>query len=134
MEKNPFNELIYQIKDISKSNITENRQLNIGVVVSPLPDLQVKTSGIILDRDNLLIDKWLLDRHNELQTHTQGEHTHDGGGHATGDNGGDGTHSHTGGPHNHISKSYVDTLQPNDKVVMLREGDMFYIISKVVSF
>ena len=134
MEKNPFNELIYQIKDISKSNITENRQLNIGVVVSPLPDLQVKTSGIILDRDNLLIDKWLLDRHNELQTHTQGEHTHDGGGHATGDNGGDGTHSHTGGPHNHNSKSYVDIIQAGDKVVMLREGDMFYIISKVVSF
>ena len=134
MEKNPFNELIYQIKEISKTNITENRQLNIGIVVSPLPDLQVKTSNIILDRDNLMIDKWLLDRHNELQTHTQGEHTHDGGEHSTGDNGGDGTHSHTGGPHNHISKSYVDILQPNDKVVMLREGDMFYIISKVVSF
>ena len=134
MEKNPFNELIYQIKEISKSNITENRQLNIGDIISPLPDLQIKTSGIILDRDNLLIDKWLLDRHNEAVTYTQGEHTHDGGGHTTGDNGGDGTHSHTGGAHSHSSISYVDELRVGDKVVMLREGDMFYILSKVVKF
>ena len=125
MEKNPFNELIYQIKEISKTNITENRQLNIGIVVSPFPNLQVKTSNIILDRDNLMIDKWLLDRHNELQTHTQGEHTH---------NSDDGSHSHTGGSHSHSSLSYVDELQVGDKVVMLREGDIFYILSKVVRF
>ena len=125
MEKNPFNELIYQIKEISKSNITENRQLNIGDVISPLPDLQIKTSGIILDRDNLLIDKWLLDRHNESVTYTQGEHTHDSD---------DGSHSHTGGSHSHASLSYVDELKIGDKVVMLREGDMFYILSKVVKF
>lgn len=125
MEKNPFNELIYQIKDISKSNITENRQLNIGDVISPLPDLQIKTSGIILDRDNLLIDKWLLDRHNEAVTYTQGEHTHESE---------DGSHSHTGGGHSHSLLSYVDELRIGDKVVMLREGDMFYILSKVVKF
>ena len=31
MEKNPFNELISQIKDISKSNITENKLFNIAL-------------------------------------------------------------------------------------------------------
>lgn len=123
MEKNPFNELIYQIKEISKSNITENRQLNIGEVISTLPNLQIKTSGIILDRDNLMIDKWLLDRHNESQTYTNGEHTHAGE-----------DHTHDGGSHNHISRDYVDKIEVGDIVVMLREGDMFYILSKVVSF
>ena len=59
MEKNPFNELINQIKDISKINMTENKQLNIGEVIQPLPNLKIKTSGIELDRDNLMIDKWL---------------------------------------------------------------------------
>ena len=134
MEKNPFNELINQIKDISKINMTENKQLNIGEVIQPLPNLKIKTSGIELDRDNLMIDKWLLDRHKETQTYTEGEHTHSGGGHSTGEGGGDGTHSHSGGGHFHKSKDYVDKLKVGDKVRMLRENDMFYIISKVVKF
>ena len=134
MEKNPFNELISQIKDISKTNITENKQLNIGEVIQPLPNLKIKTSGIELDKDNLMIDKWLLDRHKETQTYTEGVHTHSGGGHSTGEGGGDGTHSHSGGGHSHKSKDYVDKLKVGDKVIMLRENDMFYIISKVVKF
>ena len=125
---------INQIKDISKINMTENKQLNIGEVIQPLPNLKIKTSGIELDRDNLMIDKWLLDRHKETQTYTEGEHTHSGGGHSTGEGGGDGTHSHSGGGHSHKSKDYVDKLKVGDKVIMLRENDMFYIISKVVSF
>ena len=133
MEKNPFNELISQIKDISKSNITENKLFNIGVVVSPLPDLVIKTSNIELDRDNLMIDKWLLDRHWESKTYTKGEHSHSGGGHSTGEGGGDGTHTHYGGDHFHESKDYVNRLNVGDRVVMLREGDIFYVISKVVS-
>ena len=133
MEKNPFNELISQIKDISKSNITENKLFNIGVVVSPLPDLVIKTSNIELDKDNLMIDKWLLDRHWESKTYTKGEHSHSGGGHSTGEGGGDGTHTHYGGDHFHESKDYVNKLNVGDRVVMLREGDMFYVISKVVS-
>ena len=133
MEKNPFNELISQIKDMSKSNITENKLFNIGVVISPLPDLIIKTSNIELDRDNLMIDKWLLDRHWESRTYTKGEHSHSGGGHSTGEGGGDGTHTHYGGDHFHESKDYVNKLNVGDRVVMLREGDMFYVISKVVS-
>ena len=133
MEKNPFNELIGIVKDISKSNITENKLFNIGVVISPLPDLVIKTSNIELDKDNLMIDKWLLDRHWESRTYTKGEHSHSGGGHSTGEGGGDGTHTHYGGDHFHESKDYVNKLNVGDRVVMLREGDMFYVISKVVS-
>ena len=133
MEKNPFNELIGIVKDISKSNITENKLFNIGVVISPLPDLIIKTSNIELDKDNLMIDKWLLDRHWESRTYTKGEHSHSGGSHATGEGGGDGAQTHYGGDHFHESKDYVNKLNTGDRVVMLREGDMFYVISKVVS-
>ena len=132
MEKNPFNELIYQIKDISRGNITENKIFNIGIITSPLPDLKVKTSDIELDKDNLYIDKWLLDRHEETETYTEGIHTHSGGGHQTGEGGGSGDHTHSDGGHTHKSKDYVDKLKAGDKVIMLREGDMFFIISKVV--
>ena len=133
MEKNPFNELISIIKETSKSNITENKLFNIGIIVSPLPNLVIKTSGIELDKDNLMIDKWLLDRHKESETYTEGEHSHTGGNHITGEGGGDGTHTHTGGEHSHKSKDYINKLNVGDKVIMLREGDIFYIISKVVS-
>ena len=129
MEKNPYNEFLSIIKETSKSNITENKLLNIGIVVSPLPNLIIKTSEIELDKDNLMIDKWLLDRHKETQTYTKGEHTHSGGGHTTGEGGGDGTHTHTGGEHSHKSKDYVNKLNIGDKVVMLREDDIFYISS-----
>ena len=80
-----------------------------------------------------MIDKWLLDRHWESRTYTKGEHDHSGGGHATGEGGGDGAHTHYGGGHFHESKDYVNKLNVGDRVVMLREGDMFYVISKVVS-
>ena len=96
MEKNPFNELISQIKDISKSNITENKLFNIGVVVSPLPDLIIKTSNIELDKDNLMIDKWLLDRHWESRTYTKGEHSHSDGSNTTEEGGEEGNHTHNG--------------------------------------
>ena len=60
MEKNPFNELISIIKETSKSNITENKLFNIGIIVSPLPNLVIKTSGIELDRDRIESHKLLL--------------------------------------------------------------------------
>ena len=87
MEKNPFNQLISQIKDISSSSIDKN--IYIGIVKNKLPNLVVEVAGIELDKDNLYIDKWILDRED-------------------------------------------DKLKANDKVVMIREQDIFYIISKVV--
>ena len=111
MEKNPFNELLSIIKETSESNISKNKLFNVGVVISPLPDLIVKTSGIELDKDNLMIDKWLLDRHKESKTYTT-ENLEE---------------------HYHKSKDYINRLNIGDKVIMLREGDIFYIISKVVS-
>ena len=119
MEKNPFNELIYQIKDISRSNLTENKMFNIGIVISHLPNLVIKTGGIELDKDNLYIDKWLLDRHKESETYTEGIHSHQG-------------ECDGPGEHMHMSKDYVDKLKTGDRVVMLRDGDIFYILSKVV--
>ena len=121
MDKNPFNALISEIRDISKENYKSD--LYLGRVISPLPNLEIKTHNIVIDKDNILIDKWLLDRHNELIDKTEGSHSHgtcvDGGG--TGE-----------GLHIHSSDSYVDVLSVGDRVVMLRTGDIFCVISKVV--
>ena len=40
----------------------------IGEVIEGFPNLKVSTNNIVLEKENLLIDKWLLDRQNELST------------------------------------------------------------------
>ena len=92
----------------------------IAKVTSPLPNLKVQLNDIELDKDNLLIDKWLKDRNEDLFTEYQG-HTHDG------DTTGDGNHRHQ------IKYNVQDKLQVNDKVILLKINDKFIIISKVVS-
>ena len=92
----------------------------IAKVISPLPDLKVQLNDIELDKDNLLIDKWIKDRNEDLFTEYQG-HTHGG------DTTGDGNHRHQ------IKYNIQDKLEVNDKVILLKINDKFIIISKVVS-
>lgn len=92
----------------------------IAKVTSPLPNLKVKLNDIELDKDNLLIDKWLKDRNEDLFTEYQG-HSHGG------DTTGDGNHRHQ------IKYNIQDKLQVGDKVILLKINDKFIIISKVVS-
>ena len=92
----------------------------IAKVTSPLPNLKVQLNDIELDKDNLLIDKWLKDRNEDLFTEYQG-HTHGG------DTTGDGGHRHQ------IKYNVQDKLEVNDKVILLKINDKFIIISKVVS-
>ena len=92
----------------------------IAKVTSPLPDLKVQLNDIELDKDNLLIDKWIKDRNEDLFTEYQG-HSHGG------DTTGDGNHRHQ------IKYNVQDKLQVNDKVILLKINDKFIIISKVVS-
>ena len=91
----------------------------IAKVTSPLPNLKVQLNDIELDKDNLLIDKWLKDRNEDLFTEYQG-HTHGG------DTTGDGNHRHQ------IKYNIQDKLQVGDKVVLLKINDKFIVVSKVV--
>ena len=93
----------------------------IGEVISPLPNLKIRVNNIDLDKHNLKIDKWLLDRAMETFTDfDEGSHSH---GNATGD----GSHKHE------MREPLKNTLDIGDSVIMLRNGDCFIIISKVVS-
>lgn len=82
----------------------------IGEIISPLPDIKVKVNDLILDKHNLKIDKWLLDR--AIETFKNFD---------------DGDHSHE------MREPLKNTLDIGDSVIMLRKGDEFIIISKVVS-
>ena len=92
----------------------------IAKITSPLPNLKVQLNDIELDKDDLLIDKWLKDRNEDLFTENQG-HSHGG------DTTGDGNHRHQ------IKFNIQDKLEVNDKVILLRIDDKFIILDKVVS-
>ncbi len=93
----------------------------MGEVISPLPNLKIKVNDIDVDKDNLKIDKWLLDRATETFT------DYDEGNHSHGDATGPGTHKHE------MREPLKNSLDIGDSVVMLRNKNEFIIISKVVS-
>ena len=104
----------------------------IAKVTSPLPNLKVQLNDIILDKDNLLIDKWLKDRNEDLFTEDVEAHTHTTSTEVVGET----SHSHTissENKHRHeIKEPIQDKLQVDDRVVLLKINDKFIIISKVV--
>ena len=74
-------------------------------VTSELPNLKVMINNMELDKNNLLIDKSLLDRHNYYINCSESS----------------------------IKHNLQDKLSIGDKVVMLRDSNKFIIISKVVN-
>ena len=92
----------------------------VAKVISPLPNLKINLNDIVLDKDDFLISKWLLDRNEDLFTEYMG-HSHGG------DTTGDGNHRHQ------IKFNIQDKLEANDKVILLRIDDKFIVLEKVVS-
>ena len=92
----------------------------IAIVISPLPNLKINLNDIVLDKDDFLISKWLLDRNEDLFTEYMG-HSHGG------DTTGDGNHRHQ------IKFNIQDKLKIGDKVILLRIDDKFIVLEKVVS-
>lgn len=105
MIEDPYSILIEEIR--REAEIVYTPLLFTGVVISPFPDLLIKTQSLEIDKDNLYIDKWLLDRDNTLNTDIADQHSHS-------------------------SDSYKDALKVGDRVVLFRQGDIFYILNKVV--
>lgn len=77
----------------------------IAKVVSPLPNLKVNLNDLVLDKDDFLISKSLLLSNNANVTASECS----------------------------IEHNLRDTLNVNDKVVLLKVDDKFIILSKVVS-
>lgn len=117
--KDPFLEMYKKMKEASEEVLNKNTSFFIAKITKPLPNIEVKLNDVLLDKDDLLIDKWILDRNNELFTEIEG-HSHGG------DTTGDGEHKHQ------IEKPIHDKLEAGDQVVLLRFNNKFALISKVV--
>lgn len=77
----------------------------IAKVVSPLPNLKVNLNDLVLDKDDFLISKSLLLSNNANVTASECS----------------------------IEHNLRDTLNVNDKVVLLKVDDKFIILDKVVN-
>ena len=115
-KKNPFLGLYEVMGEATKVEAS----FFIAKVISPLPNLKVQLNDIVLDKDDFLISKWLLDRNEDLFTEYQG-HSHGG------DTTGDGNHRHQ------LKHNIHDKLENEDKVLLLKVDDKFLVLSKVVS-
>ena len=100
---NPFSELINVLRE--EGSFYNEPSFYFAKVTSELPNLKVMLNDMELNKNNLLIDKSLLDRHNYSVSCRNGNMTH----------------------------NLKDKLSVGDKVVMLRDNNKFIIISKVVS-
>ena len=119
---NPYNDLLGLMRSEGKyHNPLVPIVGKITKVNDNLSDIEVITHTMPLYKDDLMIDKWLLDRHIEVfEDYTQGNHTH---GDATGE-----------GLHKHIIKEPLNNkLKVDDLVLLVPYEEKFIIISKVVS-
>lgn len=105
---NPINEFIGIIREEGKHY--NEPSFFIGKVKDKLPNLKIEVNNIILEKEDILIDSWILDRQIELfDTETSQEHKHE------------------------IKNPFIDTFKPDDMVIMFKIGDRFAVVSKLVS-
>ena len=119
---NPYNDFLGLMRDEGKHyNPLTPLVGKITKINDTLSDIEVITHTMPLYKDDLLIDKWLLDRHVEIfEDFTEGSHSH---GDATGN-----------GLHKHIIKEPLNNkLKVGDLVLLVPYEEKFIIISKVVS-
>ena len=119
MMNDPYNQILGLMRE--EGAFHNEPPFLVGEVISPLPNLKIRVNNIELDKDNLKIDKWLLDR--AIETFID----FDNGSHSHGNATGDGSHKHE------MREPLKNTLDIGDNVVMLKNGDNFIVISKVVS-
>lgn len=113
--------IVETIHEIAVEHEPQGQQ--IGVVVTPPPDLHVQMNNILLRPDQLYISKYLLPNYTR---HMVGETSFKGGG--------------SGDPayesHNHPidnDETWTDTLRPGDLVSLSPvKGDQLYIVENQV--
>ncbi|EGT4563529.1 DUF2577 family protein [Clostridioides difficile] len=105
---NPINEFIGIIREEGKHY--NEPSFFIGKVKDKLPNLKIEINNIILEKEDILIDSWILDRQIEtFNTETSQQHKHE------------------------VKNPFIDNFEPEDMVIMFKIGDKFAVVSKLVS-
>ncbi|HEB4999934.1 TPA: DUF2577 family protein [Clostridioides difficile] len=105
---NPINEFIGIIREEGKHY--NEPHFFIGKIKDKLPNLKIEINNIILEKEDILIDSWILDRQIEtFNTETSQEHKHE------------------------VKNPFIDTFKPDDMVIMFKIDNKFAVVSKLVS-
>ncbi|HBF0593436.1 DUF2577 family protein [Clostridioides difficile] len=105
---NPINEFIGIIREEGKYH--NQPSFFIGKIKDKLPNLKIETNNIILEKEDILIDSWMIDRQLEtFDTETNQEHQHE------------------------VKNPFIDNFESGDMVIMFRIGEKFAVVSKLVS-
>ncbi|HGT0264880.1 TPA: DUF2577 family protein [Clostridioides difficile] len=105
---NPINEFIGIIREEGKYH--NQPSFFIGKIKDKLPNLKIETNNIILEKEDILIDSWILDRQIEtFNTETSQQHKHE------------------------VKNPFIDTFEEEDTVIMFKIGNKFAVVSKLVS-
>ena len=105
---NPINEFIGIIREEGKHY--NEPSFFIGEIKSKLPDLKIEVNNVILEKEDILIDSWMIDRQLEtFDTETNQEHQHE------------------------VKNPFIDNFESGDMVIMFRIGEKFAVVSKLVS-
>ncbi|MCU6106250.1 DUF2577 family protein [Clostridioides difficile] len=104
----PINEFIGIIRQEGKFH--NEPSFFIGKIKSKLPDLKIEINNIILEKEDILIDSWMIDRQLEtFDTETNQEHKHE------------------------VKNPFIDKFELDDTVIMFKISDKFAVVSKLVS-
>ena len=108
---NPYNDLLGLMRDEGKYyNSLTPIVGKITKVNDSLTDIEIIANSMPLDKDDLLIDTWILDRHTkQFTSQPEGLYIHE------------------------IKEPLVDKLKIGDLVLLVPYGEKFIISSKVVS-
>ncbi|GAA0240169.1 DUF2577 family protein [Metaclostridioides mangenotii] len=98
-----INDLIGIMRE--EGNVNYENPFLIGVITRGYPDIMVKIGNIELSKQNLMIDKWLLDRNDVRISSSQDNITH----------------------------NISDRIEEGDKVIMIKSGEKYIITNKVVN-
>ncbi|HCK3094180.1 TPA: DUF2577 domain-containing protein [Clostridioides difficile] len=105
---NPINEFIGIMREEGKYH--NQPSFFIGKIKDKLPNLKIEINNIILEKEDILIDSWMLDRQIEtFNTETNQEHKHE------------------------VKNPFIDTFKPDDMVIMFKIDNKFAVVSKLVS-
>ncbi|HFL3675473.1 TPA: DUF2577 family protein [Clostridioides difficile] len=105
---NPINEFIGIIREEGKHY--NEPSFFIGKIKDKLPNLKIETNNIVLEKEDILIDSWILDRQIEtFNTETNQEHKHE------------------------VKNPFIDKFELGDMVIMFKIDNKFAVVSKLVS-
>jgi hypothetical protein len=120
MEGNVYSQLLSIMK---KQGYNKDTSILIGTILNPLPNLRIQLGNLVLEREDVLVAEQLttyLSQYKVLNAPTDSGSCNSG-------------YQANAYPSGHVFEvEHQSRLKTNDKVILLRDEDLFIVVDKVV--